>query len=146
MKKINNKGFSLVELIVVIAIMAVLIGVLAPQFIQYVAKSRVSTDLQNIEEMITACDTYAADPMVTTPLVTGTSITLKAGDTTTIKASSTNTIELALLDAGIKSYGLKSKNWGTGDLTLTVTLTNGVPSDAVTGCATGKDILAGTYQ
>ena len=29
-KKMNNKGFSLVELIVVIAIMAVLIGVLAP--------------------------------------------------------------------------------------------------------------------
>ena len=29
-KKMNNKGFSLVELIVVIAMMAVLIGVLAP--------------------------------------------------------------------------------------------------------------------
>ena len=61
MKKTNNAGFSLVELIIVIAIMAVLIGVLAPQFIQYVAKSRVSTDLQNVEEMITATDTYAAD-------------------------------------------------------------------------------------
>lgn len=61
MKKTNNKGFSLVELIIVIAIMAVLIGVLAPQFIQYVAKSRVSTDLQNVEEMVTATDTYAAD-------------------------------------------------------------------------------------
>ena len=29
-KKLGNKGFSLVELIVVIAIMAVLVGVLAP--------------------------------------------------------------------------------------------------------------------
>ncbi|HKM34419.1 MAG TPA: prepilin-type N-terminal cleavage/methylation domain-containing protein, partial [Lachnospiraceae bacterium] len=27
----NNKGFSLVELIIVIAIMAVLVGILAPQ-------------------------------------------------------------------------------------------------------------------
>ena len=35
-KKINNKGFSLVELIIVIAIMAVLVGVLAPQFMKYV--------------------------------------------------------------------------------------------------------------
>lgn len=61
MKKENNSGFSLVELIIVIAIMAVLIGVLAPQFIQYVNKSRVSTDLQNVEEMIVAVDTYAAD-------------------------------------------------------------------------------------
>ena len=37
-KQKNNKGFSLVELIVVIAIMAVLVGVLAPQFIKYVER------------------------------------------------------------------------------------------------------------
>lgn len=35
-KQKNNKGFSLVELIVVIAIMAVLVGVLAPQLMKYV--------------------------------------------------------------------------------------------------------------
>ncbi len=61
MKKTNNKGFSLVELIIVIAIMAVLIGVLAPQFIKYVERSRESTDLQNVEEMKTAIETYVAD-------------------------------------------------------------------------------------
>ena len=60
MKK-NNSGFSLVELIIVIAIMAVLIGVLAPQFIKYVERSRESTDLQNIEEIKTAAEAYVAD-------------------------------------------------------------------------------------
>lgn len=60
MKK-NNSGFSLVELIIVIAIMAVLIGVLAPQFIKYVAQSRESTDLQNITEVKTAVESFAAD-------------------------------------------------------------------------------------
>ena len=33
-KNLTNKGFSLVELIIVIAIMAVLVGVLAPQYIK----------------------------------------------------------------------------------------------------------------
>lgn len=57
MKK-NNKGFSLVELIIVIAIMAVLIGVLAPQFMKYVEQSRRSKDAQAASSLQTA---YLAD-------------------------------------------------------------------------------------
>ena len=40
----DNKGFTLVELIVVIAILGVLMAVLVPQYIQYVEKSRETTD------------------------------------------------------------------------------------------------------
>ncbi len=54
MKKMNNKGFSLVELIVVIAIMAVLVGVLAPQFLKYVESSRRSTDISNAQNIQSA--------------------------------------------------------------------------------------------
>lgn len=50
-KRLGNKGFSLVELIVVIAIMAVLVGVLAPTLIKNVEKSRESTDVQNLDSM-----------------------------------------------------------------------------------------------
>lgn len=50
MKK-NNKGFSLVELIIVIAIMAVLVGIVAPQYLKYVERSRESTDVKNAQEI-----------------------------------------------------------------------------------------------
>jgi len=65
MKKMNNKGFSLVELIVVIAIMAVLVGVLAPQFIKYVESSRRSTDVSNAENIRSAVLADIADGAIT---------------------------------------------------------------------------------
>jgi len=64
MKKMNNKGFSLVELIVVIAIMAVLIGVLAPQFLRYVEKSRLQKDNQAIAEIASATKTAMGNEKV----------------------------------------------------------------------------------
>ena len=51
MKK-NNKGFSLVELIVVVAIMAVLVGVLAPAYLGYVEKSRRQTCYWNMDNVV----------------------------------------------------------------------------------------------
>jgi type IV pilus assembly protein PilA len=57
----NNKGFSLVELIVVIAIMAVLVAVLAPQLMGYVEKSRETTDIQNLDSIRTQVEAYCAD-------------------------------------------------------------------------------------
>ena len=60
MKK-DNTGFSLVELIIVIAIMAVLVGVLAPQFIKYVEQSRRSRDIQTAQEIREAVLAAIAD-------------------------------------------------------------------------------------
>lgn len=60
-KKLNNKGFSLVELIIVVAIMAVLVGLLAPQFLKYVNRSKYSTDLKNAQEIATVVQTLITD-------------------------------------------------------------------------------------
>lgn len=61
MKKMNNKGFSLVELIIVIAIMAVLVGILAPQYLKYVNNSKVSTDISNAEQIATTINVAVSD-------------------------------------------------------------------------------------
>ena len=60
-KKLGNKGFSLVELIVVIAIMAVLVGVLAPTLIKNIEKSRESKDAQNIEQIKSSIEVALQD-------------------------------------------------------------------------------------
>ena len=60
-RKLNNKGFSLVELIIVIAIMVILVVVFAPQYLRFVNNSRISTDVQTAANMVTAIETSIAE-------------------------------------------------------------------------------------
>lgn len=58
MKKLtkkNNKGFSLVELIVVVLIMAIIAVALAPQITKWVENSRQAKDMQTIDSLVSAC-------------------------------------------------------------------------------------------
>ncbi len=96
-ERMNDKGFSLVELIIVIAIMAILLVVLAPQYLRYVERSRNSTDLQNAAEIVTALQIYAADPEAAVDPDNG-SITIGTADQTL----DLSTFEgAALADAGL---------------------------------------------
>ena len=136
MKKMNNTGFSLVELIIVIAIMAILIVVLAPQYLKYVEKSRNSTDLQNAVEIVTALQVYAGDPDSTVDPADG-SITIGTADqtlnTSTFVGAALN--EAGLLDnAGVlhtrrqsktawQDYKIAWKVENNGSLTFTYSAT-----------------------
>ena len=51
-RKKDNKGFTLVELVIVIAILAILFGLLAPQYTKYVEKSRKTADASNMDEIV----------------------------------------------------------------------------------------------
>jgi type IV pilus assembly protein PilA len=64
----KNKGFSLVELIVVIAIMAVLMAVLAPTLLRYVEKTRQQRDDSAVAEVRNALELTLADDAIFTEL------------------------------------------------------------------------------
>lgn len=70
-RKINNRGFSLPELIIVMAIMAVLVGVLLPTYLKYVNNSKVSADLTNAEELASALRTEIAEGRLSAGTYTG---------------------------------------------------------------------------
>ena len=48
MKKMNNKGFTLMEMLIVVAIIAVLVAIAIPVFTNQLEKSREATDVANI--------------------------------------------------------------------------------------------------
>lgn len=106
----NNKGFSLVELIVVIAIIAVLVGVLAPSFSRIIEKSKESLDVQNLDSIRDTVNAYYADkdnvPTEWTITQTG---------TTSLETSDDKVLE----DSGIDNISLKSKKWTDIKMTFT---------------------------
>lgn len=65
----NNKGFSLVELIVVMAIMAVLAVTLAPKLTHYIEKARQASDKEVINTILSATMLSLADDNILTDYI-----------------------------------------------------------------------------
>lgn len=122
MSQKNNKGFSLVELIVVVAIMAVLMGILVPTLVKNVEKSKKQKDASAIEEIRSTMVTTLADPTYSdieaTIVYDGT--TMDVDDPKTITAVSPITNDevktfLTAVSADVKDWKFTSKAYKADD-------------------------------
>lgn len=129
-KAMKNGGFSLVELIIVIAIMAALVAILAPQYMKYVEKSRKQADATTAEEIFTACKVAATDEGMPTFTATwgGSQIVVTGDDTdlTVTKAIAANLGLATPTSSTISGVTAKSSSTTIGSKTYEVTYTAGV--------------------
>lgn len=145
MKKMKNKkGFTLMEMLIVVAIIAVLIVIAIPTFNNALAKSRAATDLANIRSGYASAQVRAmTEGLGATNTKT---YTLKAdgsvsaeGDTATTaadytcKGDSKNVTEDTTV-GGVVTVGTgKTLNWTKGqEITYVVTETDGLFTVTIT--------------
>lgn len=129
-KKKDNKGFTLVELVIVVAILAILVGILAPQYTKYVEKSRQSADVSNLENIVKGFKVAAADTdynIIPDGATSSAVFTIKMNSAgTTVIATGAPTTEKTWKDAlqeytgydfsdgkNVDAIKLKSKKWRT---------------------------------
>lgn len=74
MKKLNKKGFTLTEMIVVIAIIGILAGVLIPAITGYIKKAKLSNDQQLAASMTDEIERYCIENNLDQNKLTGTDV------------------------------------------------------------------------
>ena len=111
MESKNNRGFSLIELIIVVAIMAVLIGTLAPQYIKYVERSRTVTDEDVAKELWQACVIIASDDDYIDNLNSGDKVEFSAAGVVIDPAGSSVEDGLDEFSVGWQTKKVKSKQY-----------------------------------
>lgn len=157
MSQKNNKGFSLVELIVVVAIMAVLMGILVPTLVKNVEKSKKQKDASAIEEIRSTMVTTLADPTYSdieaTIVYDGTTIDVDTPKTITAVEPITDAevkTFLTAVSADVKDWKFTSKAYKADDQVTfvisgqMVTVYREAEDESVSGGGAGGDATGPT--
>lgn len=92
LNKKNNKGFSLVELIVVVLIMGIIAVALAPQVMKWVGTSKEKTDDSNAAALKSSVQAALADWQISNNLPSSGTATYTVTSSTTTLAGGTETL------------------------------------------------------
>ena len=128
--KNNNKGFTLMEMLIVVAIIAILIAIAIPTFSGSLEKARLAADEANVR----AAYSEAMSDFLTKQVDTAdpsASKSTKNNMQTTCSSGKVGDVDVAIGDITAANI-----NWAKGSpATVTVSSTNGVTSVTVTGGA-----------
>lgn len=114
MKKIksNNKGFSLIELIIVIAIMAVLVAIIAPNLTKYLGSSKKQTDNKNLDEVVSQVKNCISDASTNDISITTGKLEFTGNGSNTVTCNKTDSFT-ALICTALGTTNTKSKQTPT---------------------------------
>jgi type IV pilus assembly protein PilA len=123
--KNNKKGFTLAELLIVVAIIAVLVAIAIPIFTSQLEKARESTDAANIRDMYAEISVALLNGGLEK---SGDTITVTGGYTATLNGNTDGNFNVSV--AGVKVNQTGYSDWKIGNPTVAGVTVSAVPAAA----------------